>query len=57
LCVENRRYEVGLKYFKVSKIIQIEWHPLSDSHLMVLTSNGILRMFNVEKDIEDPEQT
>ena len=40
------------------KICKILWHPLSstNSHLLVLSSNGILRMFNLAQDIEEPEQ-
>ena len=41
------------------RICKIAWHPLSstNSHLLVLSSNGILRMFNLAQDIEEPEQT
>lgn len=40
-----------------TKIVKIEWHPLSDSnsHLVVLTSNGYLRLYNVVKDLVEPE--
>ncbi|KAI8897250.1 hypothetical protein BC833DRAFT_594517 [Globomyces pollinis-pini] len=52
---------VGEKYYSKDsyvKIVKVLWHPLSakSSHLMVLTSNGMLRMFNVLVDLEEPEQ-
>lgn len=42
-----------------SRIVKVAWHPLSatNSHLLVLSSNGILRMFNVSVDLEEAEQT
>ncbi|KAK9767803.1 hypothetical protein K7432_002084 [Basidiobolus ranarum] len=42
-----------------SPIVKTMWHPLSEgsSHLMVLTKDGILRMYDIASDIEEPEQT
>jgi hypothetical protein len=55
-------FVLGSKYYhhdKYNKIVKILWHPLSatHSHLLVLSSNGILRMFNVIQNVEEPEQT
>ncbi|KAJ1984432.1 hypothetical protein H4R33_004393 [Dimargaris cristalligena] len=47
----NPRFSNGLT--------RIHWHPLSSNHvhLMVLGTDGVLRMFNVVKSLERPEQT
>ncbi|KAJ3323144.1 hypothetical protein HDV06_002156 [Boothiomyces sp. JEL0866] len=57
LVCEN--YKIGSTYFSSSDIVKIMWHPFSatNSHLLVLVSSGILYMFDVTKDIHDPEQT
>ncbi|KAI9365994.1 hypothetical protein DFJ73DRAFT_806605 [Zopfochytrium polystomum] len=40
-------------------VAKIKWHPLSegDNHLMVLTSDGCLRIFNTSQSPEKQEQT
>lgn len=37
-------------------IRQVQWHPLSTTHLVVLYSNSILAMYNVAVDCGRPEQ-
>lgn len=50
-------FEIGSKYHnQYNKIVKILWHPLSDSHLLVLQQNGSLRMYNVKVDFNEPEQ-
>ncbi|KAJ3358921.1 hypothetical protein HDU91_005064 [Kappamyces sp. JEL0680] len=59
---DSRSWRIGPKCFasdsKFFSIVQAAWHPLSatSSHLLILTSNGILRMFNVSVDVDEPEQ-
>ncbi|KAJ3052042.1 hypothetical protein HK097_006954 [Rhizophlyctis rosea] len=39
-------------------VVKLSWHPLAEnkSHLVVLSSDGHLRMYNVGKEPEEPEQ-
>lgn len=39
-------------------IVKAEWHPLSstDSHLVILSSDGCLRMYDVSSELKEPEQ-
>ncbi|KAJ1929552.1 hypothetical protein IWQ60_001097, partial [Tieghemiomyces parasiticus] len=39
-------------------VADVQWHPLSagQNHLMVLSSDGVLRMFNVMTSLDHPEQ-
>ncbi|KAF9216317.1 hypothetical protein BGZ59_010191 [Podila verticillata] len=41
-----------------TKIVKVLWHPLSKglSHVLVMTQDNILRMYNVAVDIDEPEQ-
>ncbi|KAJ3120909.1 hypothetical protein HK100_012604, partial [Physocladia obscura] len=41
-----------------SPVVKMLWHPLSfnKSHLMVLTADGLLRMYDVSTDPNEPEQ-
>ncbi|KAH7032466.1 nuclear pore component-domain-containing protein [Linnemannia elongata] len=41
-----------------SKVVKVLWHPLSKgfTHLVVLTHDGLLRMYDVAADIDEPEQ-
>ncbi|KAF8929829.1 hypothetical protein BGZ47_000863 [Haplosporangium gracile] len=41
-----------------SKVVKALWHPLSKgfTHLVVLTHDGLLRMYDVAVDIDEPEQ-
>ncbi|KAJ1973931.1 hypothetical protein H4R35_003861 [Dimargaris xerosporica] len=43
----------------VGRVAKVMWHPLSsvDAHLMALTSDGTLRMYNVLENLDTPEQT
>eukprot|EP01080_Neovahlkampfia_damariscottae_P007710 gene7710-12176_t len=41
---------------KFTKILQIEWHPLSDVHVVILTSDNKLSLYNLTKDNLSPEQ-
>ncbi|OAY66753.1 Nuclear pore complex protein NUP88 [Ananas comosus] len=36
--------------------LQISWHPFSNSHLGVLTSDSVFRLFDLSSDLERPEQ-
>jgi len=38
-------------------VIQAEWHPLSDSHLAVLLSDGSFHLYNILVDTTTPELT
>ncbi|ORX91102.1 hypothetical protein K493DRAFT_287243 [Basidiobolus meristosporus CBS 931.73] len=42
-----------------SPIVKALWHPLSEgsSELVILTKDGILRMYDIASDIEEPEQS
>ncbi|KAJ3016461.1 UNVERIFIED_CONTAM: hypothetical protein HDU68_012211 [Siphonaria sp. JEL0065] len=42
-----------------SRIVKVSWHPMSDGfvHLMVLTADGCLRMYDINTDADEPEQT
>ncbi|KAJ3275352.1 hypothetical protein HDV01_000644 [Terramyces sp. JEL0728] len=57
LICEN--FEIGSTYLSSSEIVKIMWHPFSAtySHLLVLVSSGILYLFDVAKDTQNPEQT
>ncbi|KAI9339924.1 hypothetical protein BDR26DRAFT_1007662 [Obelidium mucronatum] len=41
-----------------SRVVKISWHPMSDGfvHLMVLTADGCLRMYDIYSDPDEPEQ-
>ncbi|KAJ3103493.1 hypothetical protein HDU97_010076 [Phlyctochytrium planicorne] len=60
--INVKSYLVGKMHHSfddITRIVRVQWHPLSDGkcHLMVLSSNGILRMYNLAKNPDDPEQT
>ncbi|KAL9651605.1 hypothetical protein ABK040_001550 [Willaertia magna] len=38
--------------YRESKILKVMWHPLSDEHFVVLTSNNILKMIHIIEGIE-----
>lgn len=42
-----------------NRILKALWHPLSESktHIVVLASDSILRMYNLGHDLEEPEQS
>ncbi|KAL1924463.1 uncharacterized protein VTP21DRAFT_4117 [Calcarisporiella thermophila] len=57
-----RTYTIGSFYHNAdssTRIAKVRWHPLSEkrSHLMVLTNDGVLRIYDVAKNIEEPETT
>ncbi|KAG0216036.1 hypothetical protein BGX33_000557 [Mortierella sp. NVP41] len=41
-----------------AKVVKVLWHPLSKgfTHLLVLTHDGLVRMYDVAVDIDEPEQ-
>ncbi|RKP27889.1 hypothetical protein SYNPS1DRAFT_26472 [Syncephalis pseudoplumigaleata] len=43
---------------KSARILKVDWHPLSeaDVHLGVLTDDGLLRLYDLGKNLEEPEQ-
>eukprot|EP00898_Chlorokybus_atmophyticus_P001133 jgi/Chlat1/201/Chrsp1S08776 len=50
---------LAAEFFRVRpalRVLQASWHPLSDVHVVVLTSDSVLRIFNVLGDAETPEQ-
>ncbi|KAG9296023.1 hypothetical protein G9A89_011875 [Geosiphon pyriformis] len=56
----SKSYLVGPFYHVIgaSSICKVLWHPLScdGSHLMVLTVDGVLRMYQLFEDPNEPEQ-
>ncbi|KAL3652217.1 hypothetical protein CASFOL_001898 [Castilleja foliolosa] len=38
------------------RILQISWHPYSDTHLGILSSDSVFRIFDLSADIGQPEQ-
>ncbi|KAJ2084180.1 hypothetical protein H4R24_000253 [Coemansia sp. RSA 988] len=42
-----------------TRVVDVLWHPLStsDSHLLVLQANGIVKLFDISEDVDTPEQT
>ncbi|KAG2224544.1 hypothetical protein INT45_004389 [Circinella minor] len=45
-------------YDENARVIKFLWHPLSETktHLMVLSTDGVLRLFDVSGNINEPEQ-
>ncbi|GAV85598.1 Nup88 domain-containing protein [Cephalotus follicularis] len=46
-------------YFSSSNVIrtlQVSWHPYSDVHLGILSSDSVFRLFNLSSDLVQPEQ-
>ncbi|XP_031486391.1 nuclear pore complex protein NUP88 isoform X1 [Nymphaea colorata] len=39
-----------------TQILQASWHPCSDTHLGVLSSDSLFRLFDLSTDLEQPEQ-
>ncbi|KAL0088539.1 hypothetical protein J3Q64DRAFT_1875667 [Phycomyces blakesleeanus] len=56
-----RTMRIGRRYFDEAStsVLKVAWHPLSEfhSHLVVLSGDSMLRMFDVSKDIEEAEQS
>lgn len=46
----------GKKSWNALRILQVEWHPYSDTHLGVLSTDGVLRLFDLSLDVEEAEQ-
>jgi nuclear pore complex protein Nup88 len=44
------------KSWNALRILQVEWHPYSDTHLGILSTDGVLRLFDLSLDIEEAEQ-
>ncbi|KAJ3330743.1 hypothetical protein HDU76_004958 [Blyttiomyces sp. JEL0837] len=59
--IETRVYKIGAKHHapNLSTIVQVRWHPLSSSqsHLVILTADGLLRMYDTGQNPDYPEQT
>eukprot|EP00741_Cyanophora_paradoxa_P022634 tig00021493_g21859.t1 len=51
-----RTVPLGEEYLEAA-IVQAAWHPLSESHLAVLSDDGLLRLFDLSRDLYEPEQT
>eukprot|EP01122_Echinamoeba_exundans_P017909 TRINITY_DN9857_c0_g1_i1.p1 TRINITY_DN9857_c0_g1~~TRINITY_DN9857_c0_g1_i1.p1 ORF type:complete len:943 (+),score=206.15 TRINITY_DN9857_c0_g1_i1:100-2829(+) len=56
LCQTHPLAEFLLSSGSRIKIEKAEWHPLSNAHLCLLTSDNFLRFYNVAVDTEEPEQ-
>ena len=48
---------IGSDIYTQSRILKIDWHPASQVHLYVLSSDGLLRLFNVSANTNEPELT
>ncbi|KAI9250051.1 nucleoporin Nup88 [Sporodiniella umbellata] len=57
--VDCRTLAVGKKYHQKLQLLKVDWHPLSKTHthLVVLDSDSVLRIYDVSMDIEEPEQS
>ncbi|KAG1086183.1 hypothetical protein G6F42_021092 [Rhizopus arrhizus] len=59
--IDCRTLSVGGKYYQKSKaeLLKIQWHPLSETntHIVVLGNDNMLRIFDISCDIEVPEQS
>ncbi|KAG0769289.1 hypothetical protein G6F33_003810 [Rhizopus arrhizus] len=59
--IDCRTLTIGRKYYGSDKgqLLQVKWHPLSETrtHLVALSSDNTLRMFDISTDIDDPEQS
>ncbi|KAJ3216811.1 hypothetical protein HDU67_008897 [Dinochytrium kinnereticum] len=58
--VEVKSYLVGKMHHSfddITRIAKVSWHPMSEgkAHLMVLSSNGMFRMYNLGKNPDEPE--
>ncbi|GLT31465.1 hypothetical protein SLA2020_061980 [Shorea laevis] len=40
----------------VIRILQVAWHPYSDTHIGVLSSDSVFRLFDLSSDVMQPEQ-
>ncbi|KAF8396937.1 hypothetical protein HHK36_018572 [Tetracentron sinense] len=38
------------------RTLQVSWHPYSDTHLGILSSDSVLRLFDLSSGLEQPEQ-
>ncbi|KAI9244347.1 hypothetical protein BY458DRAFT_447831 [Sporodiniella umbellata] len=57
--IDCRTLTIGKKIYNgKTEILQTEWHPLSEAkcHLVVLSSDAQLRIFNIGDSIDQPEQ-
>ncbi|KAI8142425.1 hypothetical protein BJV82DRAFT_539839 [Fennellomyces sp. T-0311] len=58
--VECKVFVVGRDiYGDKARVLKAEWHPLSETmtHIMVLSTDSVLRMFDVSGSIDESEQT
>jgi nucleoporin NUP82 len=60
--ISCRTLTVGRYYHgrhPTNQILKALWHPLSESktHIVVLASDSILRMYDLSQDLEEPEQS
>ncbi|KAG9459171.1 hypothetical protein H6P81_003679 [Aristolochia fimbriata] len=55
-----RTVSIGSRLFvnddDFKEILQVSWHPHSDTHLGVLSSDSVFRLFDLSNDAEEPEQ-
>jgi nuclear pore complex protein Nup88 len=38
------------------RILQLAWHPYSDTHLGVLSTDGVFRLYDLSLDVDNAEQ-
>ncbi|KAI7879763.1 hypothetical protein K492DRAFT_208027 [Lichtheimia hyalospora FSU 10163] len=58
--IDCKTFIVGRYYYNTSvRVLKMAWHPLSETrtHIMVLSTDNILRMFDVSGNIDEAEQT
>ncbi|KAK9683516.1 hypothetical protein RND81_10G147100 [Saponaria officinalis] len=48
--------EVYQKSSSAIRILQVMWHPCSDTHLAVLSSDSVFRIFDLSTELDQPEQ-
>lgn len=58
--IDCKTFIVGRNYYNGHvRLLKMAWHPLSETrtHIMVLSTDNILRMFDVSGNIDEAEQT
>ncbi|KAM5556667.1 nuclear pore complex protein NUP88 [Rosa sericea] len=48
--------QIYLSGTNVIRILQVSWHPCSDTHLGILSSDSVFRLFHLSSDLIQPEQ-
>lgn len=48
--------QIYLSGSNIIRILQVSWHPNSDTHLGILSSDSVFRIFDLSSDLIQPEQ-